>query len=104
MRDLRSLALRFDDVGQALSVASREASTQLFLRLPLGNVQLLGDEVNRRTDVEVIVKIVEVRNKIRIAWDSNALIKTELYAGKEGETSCEDAEEQRNDTDLRLLS
>ena len=72
--------------------------------LALGDVQLTSDEVNRRTSVEVGVKVVEVGNQVAVTRNGNPLVKTQLHLGQQGNTSCEEAEEDCDDSNASLVA
>ena len=74
VRALGPLALGLEDVGERELVAGREARAQVPHIREGGRVDLLGDEVNGRANVEVGVDAVEVVDEVGRGGEGETLI------------------------------
>src|ERR1700733_13206761 len=71
--------------------------------LSLSYIQFPCDKVHRRTCIEILVEVVEVLNEVRVTWDGDSLIQTQLYLWEKPKTCSEEPKEDRDNGDFGLL-
>lgn len=97
-----AFGLLFEDVCKGVGVACGVTATDFALVLAFCDCEVLDNEIDWWSSIEVLIEIVEIGNQVRAAGKSDSLVQAESNLWNECKPRSEETQENDNDRDLDL--